>query len=62
MKKNKKKYIPPTLEVISIEMEQGIAAGSATLNPGDSNSLNTPQVEELNDGGTIGGGSNDFDI
>jgi hypothetical protein len=29
----KKTYIPPTIEVISIEMEEGIASGSSKLIP-----------------------------
>lgn len=33
----KKDYIAPELEVIRVEMEQGIAAGSATVNPADNN-------------------------
>lgn len=31
----KRAYITPTLEVTIIEMEQGIAAGSATVKPGN---------------------------
>lgn len=31
----KRKYTAPVLEVIFVEMENGIAAGSASLNPGD---------------------------
>ncbi|WP_407481754.1 hypothetical protein [Elizabethkingia meningoseptica] len=31
----KSAYIAPTLEVIIIKMEQGIAAGSATVKPGN---------------------------
>ncbi len=31
----KRAYIAPTLEVTIIEMEQGIAAGSATVKPGN---------------------------
>ncbi|KUY15919.1 hypothetical protein BAZ12_08195 [Elizabethkingia miricola] len=56
----KKIYTPPALEVILIEMEHGFAATSASLNPGDAGSPNTPQVEDWNDGGSLGG--KDFDL
>ncbi|CAM3552071.1 hypothetical protein ELOC111193_10405 [Elizabethkingia occulta] len=56
----KKTYTPPVLEVILIEMEHGFAATSATLNPGDAGSPNTPQIEDWNDGGSLGG--KDFDL
>ncbi|AJW63932.1 hypothetical protein VO54_02472 [Elizabethkingia miricola] len=56
----KKIYSPPVLEVILIEMEHGFAATSASLNPGDAGSPNTPQVEDWNDGGSLGG--KDFDL
>lgn len=32
---NKKEYVPPTIEIVMIEMEQGIATGSATTSPND---------------------------
>lgn len=56
----KKAYTPPALEVILIEMEHGFAATSASLNPGDASSPNTPKVEDWNDGGSLGG--KDFDL
>ena len=36
IKENKITYEAPTLEVIYVEMEQGIAAGSAIVHPGNS--------------------------
>jgi hypothetical protein len=41
-------------------MEHGFAATSASLNPGDASSPNTPKVEDWNDGGSLGG--KDFDL
>ncbi|AQW95898.1 hypothetical protein CMU89_02245 [Elizabethkingia anophelis] len=43
-KTEKKSYTPPSLEVAVIEMETGIAAGSASLVPGGT-SPNTPDVK-----------------
>jgi hypothetical protein len=40
----KKEYVPPVLMAIFIEMECGIAANSATLNPGDTNTPATPGI------------------
>ncbi len=34
MNKNKKMYIAPTIEELVIELEQGIAAGSGSAQPG----------------------------
>ncbi|MDV4042212.1 hypothetical protein CMT37_05140 [Elizabethkingia anophelis] len=34
IKEEKKEYITPCISVINVEMEQGIAAGSATVTPG----------------------------
>lgn len=42
----KKEYLPPIIEVIIVEMEQGIAAQSATLNPGTSTDPYIPQTED----------------
>jgi len=48
-KKGKRKmYIPPQMEVMYIEMEEGIASGSATVNPGDIQNPNTPDIEDWN--------------
>ena len=41
-------YIPPQMEVMYIEMEEGIASGSATVNPGDIQNPNTPDIEDWN--------------
>lgn len=35
--KPKRKYMPPVLEVLYLEMEQGIAANSAAVAPGTTN-------------------------
>ncbi|WP_407488560.1 hypothetical protein [Elizabethkingia anophelis] len=40
----KQSYIPPSVEVTVVEMETGIAAGSASLVPGGANP-NTPDVK-----------------
>ncbi|MFZ4261159.1 hypothetical protein ACFRAE_03900 [Sphingobacterium sp. HJSM2_6] len=53
MKKNQKKsYVQPTMEVVHIELEQGIAAGSAEA-------VGSPSVNDWN-GGT--GASDDNDL
>lgn len=48
MKKNmeKKEYIPPTIEVVLLEMEQGIAAGSAQAVPQTSTTSETWDNED----------------
>ena len=44
---NKLTYETPTLGVIHIEMEQGIAAGSAAINSGSNvGAPHTPKVED----------------
>lgn len=58
--KEKKEYVSPALQTTYVQMEYSFAAGSATLNPGDVGSLNTPQVEDWNDGGDLG--NKDFDL
>ncbi|KFC34501.1 hypothetical protein HZQ67_01495 [Elizabethkingia anophelis] len=40
----KQSYTPPSVEVTVVEMEAGIAAGSASLVPGGTGA-NTPDVE-----------------
>lgn len=52
MKTEKKTYVAPTIEVLTIELEQGIAAGSATGTP-------TPGVDDWGDG-SDGSGNGDF--
>ncbi|WP_165698349.1 DUF3742 family protein [Elizabethkingia anophelis] len=42
--REKKQYVPPTIEVITIEMEHNIAAGSGTTN------TEGPSVEIWEDG------------
>lgn len=54
--KGKKGYIPPTLEVILVEMEQGIAAGSGTAN------TEGPQVEIWEDGAQSFGDPDEGDV
>jgi len=56
----KKEYIKPLIKILRVEMENGFAAQSASLNPGDINSPDTPKVEDWNDGGSLG--DKDFDL
>lgn len=56
----KKEYVKPLIKILRVEMENGIAAQSASLNLGDINSPGTPKVEDWNDGGSLGG--KDFDL
>lgn len=53
-------YQAPMLAVLIIELEQGIAAASATITPGgpDANNFN-PEVEEWQDSGAQNG---NFDL
>lgn len=52
MKRLKKlKYEAPTLEVVCIELEQGIAASSATVSGGDGTNPYQPEVDDWEDGG-----------
>jgi len=52
MKDDKKiKYEAPAIEVMIVELEQGIAAASVTLSGGDPTTPNQPQVEDWQDGG-----------
>ncbi len=50
----KREYVAPELNCVLIEIEQGIAAGSATLRFGAAGSEDTPQVDDWNNGGGIG--------
>ncbi|MCT3702487.1 hypothetical protein HZQ89_08675 [Elizabethkingia anophelis] len=45
---SQKRYVSPKIEISFIEMEQGIAAQSANLNPGTSSDPFTPRVEDWN--------------
>ncbi len=47
----KKKYEAPALEVVLVELEQGIAAASVTLGGGDSTTPAQPQVNDWQDAG-----------
>lgn len=49
--KRKLKYEAPTLEVVFVELEQGIAAASVTLGGGDETTPSQPQVEDWQDAG-----------
>lgn len=50
-KDNKIKYEAPTIEVVEIELEQGIAAASVTLSGGDGASPYQPKVNDWQDNG-----------
>ena len=50
--KNKKEYVAPVLEVTLVELEQGIAAASATVSVG--NNPATPNQPEVNNWGNSG--------
>lgn len=45
----KKKYLPPLMIVEMVEMENSIAAGSAKINPTDSNGELTSEWENQSD-------------
>lgn len=61
MKKQEKRktYVVPRVAATVVELEQGIAAGSASVNPGDSSNPSNPKTEDWFDGG---GQNSDFDI
>lgn len=52
-------YSAPTVEVVVIMLEHGIAAGSADINSGNQTTPNTPKVEDWTDSGFQ---SKDFDL
>lgn len=56
----KREYVAPELNCVLIEIEQGIAAGSATFRVGSVGSEDAPQVEDWTDAGSIGDGGVDF--
>lgn len=56
----KREYVAPELNCVLIEIEQGIAAGSATLRIGAAGSEDTPQVDDWNSGGNWGTGDSDM--
>ncbi|MEJ5146050.1 MULTISPECIES: hypothetical protein [unclassified Sphingobacterium] len=49
----------PRVDATVVVLEQGIAAGSASVNPGDSSNPSNPKTEDWFDGG---GQNSDFDI
>ncbi|MDF2514903.1 MAG: hypothetical protein K0R59_199 [Sphingobacterium sp.] len=52
MKTEKVKYIKPSIQSNRVEMEQGIAAGSANVNSGSSSNPGTPGVGDWSDTGS----------
>jgi hypothetical protein len=58
-KMKKMNYTRPAVEITLVELEQGIAVGSAQMKPGDASTPDTPQVNEWQESGTF---HNDFDI
>lgn len=48
---NRIKYEAPTIEVVEIELEQGIAAASVTLSGGDTTNPHQPQVNDWQNNG-----------
>lgn len=56
------KYVTPKIELLELELEQGIAASSANVFPGGETDPHNPDVEDWKDDdyGPIGGG--DFDL
>jgi len=57
---SKSDYVAPLLEVIIIEMEEGIASASATLRVGAPGFLDTPDVDDWISGGNIGNADADL--
>lgn len=62
MNGKKQHYVSPKLNTVFIEMENGIAAGSAQVSPGDQSNPNSPDVNSWNNNGDVGGGTNSFDF
>ncbi|MDV4043710.1 hypothetical protein CMT37_12885 [Elizabethkingia anophelis] len=50
----KREYVRPTITILHVELEEGIASGSATLRVGVTGSLDTPEVDDWTNGGSIG--------
>ena len=62
MKKDIKKklaYVSPLISTVNVEMEQGIAAGSANINSGSSSNSQVPQEREFENGWS---NNRDFDL
>ncbi|MEI2274434.1 hypothetical protein OHD16_19965 [Sphingobacterium sp. ML3W] len=55
----RKSYVVPSVTTTIVELEQGIAAGSASVNPGDSSNPSSPKTEDWFDNGSQ---NSDFDI
>lgn len=51
----KKNYLSPSFEIVRIEMEEGIAGTSATVNPGETGNPDIPKVEDWGNGGDYEG-------
>ena len=49
----KREYMSPEITCTLIELESGIAAGSAVLSAGDSGTPDTPQAEDWQSGGSF---------
>ncbi len=58
-KQERRPYVAPEIAARVVELEQGIASGSAAVNPGGSSSSSTPQTEDWLDNGSQ---NKDFDI
>lgn len=58
----KARYVTPSLSIMEVEMEQGIAAGSANVNPGGTGNPNDVGSDDWDDGGNIGGGGSGFGL
>ncbi|MDF2516401.1 MAG: hypothetical protein K0R59_1697 [Sphingobacterium sp.] len=57
--KHKKKYIPPKFGILQVELEQSVAAGSASINTGSQDASQTPSEREFESGWS---NSRDYDI
>ncbi|MFD1771620.1 hypothetical protein [Sphingobacterium suaedae] len=55
----KRSYSPPAIAHFVLQMECGIAAGSATLKPGDSGTPDIPKIDDWQDTGNT---STDYDF
>ncbi|MVZ63528.1 hypothetical protein [Sphingobacterium humi] len=56
---NKMLYVSPCIKLEEIELENGIATNSATLQPGKKTNPFVPEVEDWKDNGFQ---TNDFDV
>ncbi|UIR54840.1 hypothetical protein LZQ00_11180 [Sphingobacterium sp. SRCM116780] len=60
MKKKTQLYVPPKIEMNILQMEDGIATGSASLRPGDVTNPDQPATADWVDKGNYGNGA--FDL